>query len=680
MSRGRDAAKRVPQNESELPDGWMDTVLEDLIVHALGGEWGEDPKAELPEGAELVRVSVLRGTEFRQWDREKGATAAERLIKPSSLARRRLAPGDLVVEISGGGPDQPVGRTLLVDQEAVEQAKNPLICSNFCRQIRLHPDIDPLYVQIVLRHRYLRGDFNRYQAQTTNIRNLNFNEFLAGVSVPVPPLAEQRRIAGMAGDLLGRVDNARRRLERMPGILKRFRQAVLAAAYAGKLTEEWRRKGNGSLRLLRADLPAWELPSPLEMPEVPSAWEILPLREVTSRVQYGLSLKADGEARGGIPMLRMGNIQDGRIDDSDLKYLDPEIRDLSSFLLARGDILFNRTNSPELVGKAAVYDLEREAVFASYLVRISCDERRVASRFLCGWINSPWGRWWARTVRTDGVSQSNISTSKLQVMPVPVPPLEEQREIVRRVEALFELAESIERRVAVAVASADRLTQAVLGAALRGVLVPAEATLATREGRDFEAAWTLLERVRAERENAGGATGGQRGRRGRSRPEPGEPAAPPGPPRLEDLAAEQVLALFRQACWGAGEMSEEELFRRVARRHGCKRLTKGLQARLREHLALAITRRIVGRAGDQLLVGATPNFARYEQEFLLQALLAVVRKGAEYERTAVCRAIAARLGYSQVTAAMRERMEEIFGTAIRMGLLEARGGRLARRG
>jgi hypothetical protein len=449
---------------------------------------------------------------------------------------------------------------------------------------------------------------------------------------------------------------------------------VLAAAYAGKLTEEWRRKGNVPLRLLRTDLPVWELPSPLEVPEVPSTWELLPLREVASRVQYGLSVKADGDAKRGILMLRMGNIQEGRMDDSDLKYINPEGRDLSSFLVARGDILFNRTNSPELVGKAAVYDLEREAVFASYLVRVACDERRVASRFLCGWINSPWGRWWARTVRTDGVSQSNISTAKLQVMPVPVPPLEEQREIVRRVEALFELAESIERRAAAAVASADRLTQAVLGAALRGGLVAAEAALAAQEGRDFEPAWTLLERVRAERENAGGATRG-----GRKRPAAAGPVASPGPPRLEDLAPEQVLALFRQACWGAGEMSEEELFRRVARRHGCKRLTQGVQARLREHLALAITRRIVARAGDQLLVGATPNFARYEQEFLLQALLAVVRKGGEYERTAVCRAIAARLGYSQVTAAMRDRMEEIFGTAIRMGLLEVRGGRLARR-
>jgi hypothetical protein len=394
-------------------------------------------------------------------------------------------------------------------------------------------------------------------------------------------------------------------------------------------------------------------------------------------VQYGLSRRADGEPETGLPILRMGNIQDGRIDISELKYLDAEARTQASYLLDRGDILFNRTNSPELVGKAAVFDeavkLE-EAVFASYLVRITCDGQRVSSPFLCAWINSPWGRRWARAVRTDGVSQSNISTAKLQVMPVPVPSLAEQEEIVRQVEDLFALAARIERRVAAAAASADRLVQAALAAALRGELVPTEAELARREGRELEPALALLERVRAEREAAGRAVSGRRDGKGG-----GSGTPPAGPPRLEELAPEQILAAIRQACWGAGELSERELLKNVARRLGCKRLTQGNQARLREHLSLAIQRRIVARAGD-LWVGATPNFGRYEQDFLLRALRAVMRKGVEVDRLTVCRAIAARLGYSQVTAAMRERMEEIFAAALRLGWVEARSGRLVWRG
>ncbi len=150
--------------------------------------------------------------------------------------------------------------------------------------------------------------------------------------------------------------------------------------------------------------------------------------------------------------------------------------------MRQGDILFNRTNSAELVGKAAVFDLDLEAVFASYVVRIECDERLVSSRYVCGWINSPWGRRWARTVRTDCVNQSNINVSRLQRMPLPVPPLVEQREIVRRVEELFAFADATERRVAAAEERTERLRRTILARAMRGELVPTEAELAGVKG------------------------------------------------------------------------------------------------------------------------------------------------------------------------------------------------------
>ena len=676
--------EQTAESPGELPEGWAEVALGELVVHALGGEWGEEPKKDEEPAADRVRVSVLRGTEFRLWEREKGATAAERVIKRSSLARRELKAGDLVIEISGGGPDQPVGRSLRVDEETLWRAKNPLVCSNFCRQVRLHPEIDSAYVQLGLRYGYACGDFDRFQAQTTNLRNLSFPDFLAGVVLPLPPLAEQRRIAAWAAELLGRIDAARQRLERLPAILRRFRQAVLAAAFSGRLTEDWRSIGEGLVPSQAGASPAstgaeCEAPAPLEAPEIPAGWELVPLRELVTRVQYGLSLKADGDARrGGVPILRMANIRDGKLDLSSLKHLDPEGKTLGGYALVKGDILFNRTNSPELVGKAAVFNADMEAVFASYLVRLVCDGRRVLAPWVCGWINSPWGRWWARTVRTDGVSQSNISTSKLLAMPVPVPPLAEQQEIVHRVEELLATAGRIEKRVATATRAADRLVQSVLAGALRGELVATEAELARREGREYEPAWALLERVRADRDATGGGVSTRRKRKSEASPA-GGPAAAPRPPRLEEQTAEQILAAFRQACWGAGEMTEEELLRRVARRLGHRRFTRSIQERLQDSLALAISRRIVARE-DGLLVGATPNFGRYEQDFLLHTLWSVLRKGVEYERLVVCRALAARLGYSQVTAAMRDRMEEIFGVAIRMGMLEARGSRLVRRG
>jgi type I restriction enzyme S subunit len=103
-----------------------------------------------------------------------------------------------------------------------------------------------------------------------------------------------------------------------------------------------------------------------------------------------------------------------------------------------------------------------------------------------------------------GEGRPHLSFDHLRATAVAIPPLAEQHEIVRRVEALFRLADAIEKRAAAATARADRLTQAILAKAFRGDLVPTEADLARREGRNYEPASVLLERIRAEREGADG--------------------------------------------------------------------------------------------------------------------------------------------------------------------------------
>lgn len=663
--------------ESELREGWTEAVLEELVIHVLGGVWGSPGDEEVPSGH--VRVSVLRGTEFKEWDEERGRTAAERAVTRASLERRELRPGDLVIEISGGGPDQPVGRILLIDETAVQRARHPLICSNFCRQIRLHPEVDPAYVALVLRHRYERGDFNAWQSQTTNIRNLDFKAFLAGVTLPLPPLAEQRRIAARAGELLTQARQVRARLAKLPPAVKRFRQSALAAACSGRLTEDWRVRHRERESPRFSDETEWQVPEPLEVPEIPESWTLVGLNDLVTRVQYGVSHRADGDAKTGVPVLRMPNIQEGRVDRTHLKYVDEGLRGLDSFKLKDGDILFNRTNSPGLVGKAAVFEPGKDdedargVVFASYLVRLVCDGERMLSRFLCSWINSPWGRQWAHTVRRDCVSQSNINSSKLRRMPVPTPPLAEQHEIVRWLEKLFRFADAVDVRIGAAMARADRLSQAVLEKAFRGDLVPTESELARLEGHSYEPAWALMDRIKSGRKPRTGrraqaiAVVAGTARRG---------------PRNRTVAvwdADQVLVAFRQACWGAGTMSEDELIRRVADRLGVERLGKKVRGRLVEHLVTAIERRIVVRRGERL-EGATPTFARYDDEYLLHVVRTVLRGGIEYDVLAAVRSVASYLGYGQVTAALRSRMESLFLVSARRGTLVLRDGKLWRRG
>jgi len=182
-----------------------------------------------------------------------------------------------------------------------------------------------------------------------------------------------------------------------------------------------------------------------------------------------------------------------------------------------------------------------------------------------------------------------------------------------------------------------------------------EAELARGEGRFFEPAADVLDRIGAERLAQPGAKG--------------EAA------RTEGSVSAAILAAIRQSCWGAGAFSCEELIGRVAERLDCQKLGKSIRARLERHVEAAITRRIVAREGD-LLTGATPTFGRYDYGFLVRTAQALLPRDGEREQADLVRAVAAHLGYSQVTFAIRVRMERVFQWAMQNGMLEVRDGRV----
>jgi type I restriction enzyme S subunit len=155
---------------------------------------------------------------------------------------------------------------------------------------------------------------------------------------------------------------------------------------------------------------------------------------------------------------------------------DPEAnREIQQLILKDGDLLFNRTNSPELVGKSAVFHERTPMTFASYLIRVRFASDVADPDFVNYWINSAWGKSWARQVKTDGVSQSNINGTKLGVMPLPLPPIEEQREIVQRASRALKLADEMLARIARASRSVEHSGQATLAKAFRGELATASA-------------------------------------------------------------------------------------------------------------------------------------------------------------------------------------------------------------
>jgi type I restriction enzyme S subunit len=180
-----------------------------------------------------------------------------------------------------------------------------------------------------------------------------------------------------------------------------------------------------------------------EIGEVPEDWEVVRLGDVTKEIIYGISKK--GEKEGRYPILRMNNLEDGKINCLDLQYVGLEDIEFEKFKLEKGDILFNRTNSLELVGKTALFNLDGNFVFASYLLRIRTLKDKLLPEFLNYYFNFEKTQKELKTLAYRGASQVNISASRLSGKLIPLPPLPEQQEIAEILQTVDQKIE-IERR------------------------------------------------------------------------------------------------------------------------------------------------------------------------------------------------------------------------------------------
>jgi len=227
--------------------------------------------------------------------------------------------------------------------------------------------------------------------------------------------------------------------------------------------------------------------------DAPSTWPLRKIGDIVSEVRYGTSAKTCEDA-AGVPVLRMGNIQNGELDLANLKYLPEAHEEFPKLLLEPGDILFNRTNSAELVGKTAVYrGIPAKCSYASYLIALRLSEG--VPEWVAYYLNSPFGKEWVKSVVSQQVGQANVNGTKLKDLEIPFPPLPEQRRIVARIEELFSRLDAGVAALRHAKAQLQRYRQSVLAAAVTGEL--------TREWREqhheTESAEELLDRILAQR-------------------------------------------------------------------------------------------------------------------------------------------------------------------------------------
>lgn len=430
---------------NHLPESWDLIELKQLFSFVLGGDWGKAPDF-LEEGYE--DAYCIRGTEFKNWKKDKGSTSVKRRIKKSSLEKRTLIQGDILVEISGGGPEQPVGRTVLIDKSVLEHNSDyPKVCTNFLRLLRSNDLVDSGYLNHYLNYFYLTGEVVNYQGGSNNLRNLKFKEYET-IMIPVAPKQEQLRIAKHLDEIITKLEIVKSRLEKVPLLLKRFRMSVLSAAVSGELTEEWRDANNAD------------------------DWYEIKVTNIVEKIEAGKNLKCHERPprKDELGIVKISAVTWGVYDEEESKTLPDSSLFLENRRINVGDFLISRANTLELLGMPViVHKVTKNLMLSDKVWRIVAED--ADKQWLSIFLRSPDGRKQIESRATGNQeSMRNIAQKAFLDIDLPMPSPEEKEAIVSIVNGLFSKADLVEKQYLVAKQRVDKLTQSILARAFRGEL------------------------------------------------------------------------------------------------------------------------------------------------------------------------------------------------------------------
>lgn len=391
---------------------------------------------------QLQHLKFIHPDQFDAWDES-------RFIKP----------GDILWNSTGTGT---VGRAYLVKEA---DCALPKVVDSHVTIVRSASEFDARYLFNWIKSPAVQSKIEEMCDGTTNQIELS-RTAIAATAIPIAPREEQTRIADQLDTLLARVNACNHRLEAIPGILKRFRQAVLDQAASGSLTKDWR-LGKDSGRV---------------------DWRTVTLQEVISEMRNGLAQKPT-ERPPGKKILRIGAVRGGQLDLSDHRYLDVSEREVKQYELRKGDLLFTRYNgSLEFVGVCAALAQDAPGyVYPDKLIRVRVRNDVVLPKFVEIVFGSRSIRQQVEGLVKSSAGQRGISGADLKGTRFRLALLQEQAEIVRRVEALFALADRIEASLNTARTHVKRLAPRVLAKAFRGELV--------RQDPQDEPVKVLLQRI-----------------------------------------------------------------------------------------------------------------------------------------------------------------------------------------
>lgn len=424
---------------STIPSTWVNTVLSEIALVEMGqspdSRFYNDQGIGLPFFQGKAEFGILYPF-VRKWCSE-----------PKKVAE----PGDILLSVRA-----PVGPTnLAIEKSCIGRGLAALRAFNEIEQKYLlffFRNIEPWLMQ---------------QGTGTTFKAIS-GDFIRNIEIPIAPLAEQKRIADKLDTLLARLDACREHLDRVPEILKRFRQAVLSEAVSGRLTEEWRNEQKQSKEL------------PLRK-----------ISEITSKVGSGATPRGGEKSykSSGIPFIRSMNVVFNGFKRDGLAFLDKnQANELRNVEVKANDVLLNITGAS--IGRVTLAPFDMEGARVNQHVCIIRPTELVKPEYLNAYLSSP-AMQQIIGAENYGVTRQALTKEQILNFEIPIPSIEEQSEIVQRIEFLFAYANRLEMHLQAALLQLDNLTPALLAKAFRGKLV--------LQDPNDEPASVLLERIRAEK-------------------------------------------------------------------------------------------------------------------------------------------------------------------------------------
>ena len=413
---------------TDLPDGWKSVAVADLVTDIKSGFASGKHNSTGSGVAHLRPMNVSR----------LGRIDLSAIKFVDDESDRRLRRGDVLFN-NTNSPDL-VGKTALVvsDEE--------LAFSNHMTRLRADTSrVLASFLAAQLHANWHSGFFKSICSNHVNQASVS-GKRLATVPLAVPSLEEQAEIVQILDTQLARLDTVLEAVQAVRDRADQLRRSLLHAAFTGQLTQ----------------------PDPTrDVSDLPAGWNSVAVADLVTDIKSGFASGKHNTTGSGVAHLRPMNVSRlGRIDLSAIKFVD----DKSDRRLRRGDVLFNNTNSPDLVGKTALVVSDEELAFSNHMTRLRADTSRVLASFLAAQLHANWHSGFFKSICSNHVNQASVSGKRLATVPLAVPSLEEQAEVVQVLDTQLARLDSALSAADEVGAECGRLRRSLLQTAFTGEL------------------------------------------------------------------------------------------------------------------------------------------------------------------------------------------------------------------